>query len=212
MSDSDTRKARAAAEATRFFESIWQQGDYWGFESSTFERQRFARLLSAIDDRRYGRVLEIGCGAGVFTRQVAAIADGIVALDVAPSAIATARSAGPEHIDYRVANVMEYDVRTDGPWDLVVMTETIYYLGWLYSFFDVAWLSREIFKSIKPGGRLLLANTYGEWKDHLVRPWIIRTYHHMFEDVGFTRDREEVFKGEKDNTEISVLISVYEKR
>ena len=35
-------------------------------------------------------------------------------------------------IDFRVANIMQYNPRAEGPWDLVVMTETIYCLGWLY--------------------------------------------------------------------------------
>ena len=38
---------------------------------------------------------------------------------------------------------MEYDVKAEGPWDLVVFSETIYCLGWLYPLFDVGWLRLE---------------------------------------------------------------------
>ena len=40
---------------------------------------------------------------------------------------------------------MDYDQQAEGPWDLVVMSETICYLGWLYSLFDVAWLACQLF-------------------------------------------------------------------
>src|SRR5688500_13986735 len=132
----------AHAEAKRFFEDLWSRGDPWSLETSPYEDRRYRHLMDTICDRRYDRVLEIGCGAGAFTRRLAALADKICAIDVSKTAIHRAReisSPPAAAISYRVANVMEYDFMQDGPFDLVVMTETIYYLGWLYSFFDVAW-------------------------------------------------------------------------
>ena len=39
-------------------------------------------------------------------------------------------------VEFRVANVMEFNPRSEGPWDLVVMNEMICFLGWLYPFFQ----------------------------------------------------------------------------
>lgn len=200
-------------KAQAFFEDLWNRGDPWDLEGSEFERRRYGRLLAMLEERRYGRALEIGCGAGSFTRLLARIADHVVALDIAPAAIARARAAeaGPGAVDFRVANIMDYDPRAEGPWDLVVMSETIYYLGWLYSFFDVAWLAAEIFAATQVGGRLLLANTQGDIEDYLLRPWHIRTYRDLFLNVGYRLESEEIFRGLKNGVNLEVLISLFAK-
>jgi SAM-dependent methyltransferase len=159
------------------------------------------------------RALEIGCGAGAFTRLLASIADRVVAFDIAPTAIARARAmgAGLGAVDLRVANIMEYDPRAEGPWDLVVMSETIYFLGWLYPFFDVAWLASELFAAMNGAGRLLRANTHGGTEDYLLRLWLIRTYRDLFVNVGYRLEAEEIFRGTKDGADLEVLITLFAK-
>jgi SAM-dependent methyltransferase len=194
-------------KARAFFDNLWKRGDPWDLESSEFEQDKYARQLEMIDGRRYAHVLEIGCGAGAFTLLLAGIADRVIALDVAPSAIARAREAGadPKVVDFRVANIMDYDLRAEGPWDLVVMSETIYYLGWLYPFFNVAWLASELFTTTNDAGRLLMANTYGGTEDYLLRPWLIHTYRDLFLNVGYRLEAEEIFRGTKDGADLEAL-------
>jgi SAM-dependent methyltransferase len=200
-------------QAREFFQELWIRGDHWDFESSEYEQSRLAHLFKMLDERRYSRVLEIGCGSGHFTRLLAHIADQIVALDIAPAAIERAHSQeiGPAAVDFRVANSMEYKPGADGPWDLVVMTETVCYLGWLYPFFDVAWLAAEIFTATRAGGQLLLANTLGEVNDMLLLPWIIRTYHDLFRNVGYQIKAEDRSKGTKKGVDFEVLMSLFTK-
>jgi SAM-dependent methyltransferase len=201
----------AGQRARDFFEGLWQLPDPWDFEGSAYERERMARLFAMIQGRRYGRILELGCGSGHFTGLLAPIADRIVALDIAPAAIERARARGLDRtaVDFRVANIMEYKPASDGPWDLVVMTETICYLGWLYSFFEVAWLAAEIFAATRPGGRLLLANTLGEGNEALLQPWVIRTYHDLFGNVGYRREAEELSRGVKHGVDFEVLSTLF---
>jgi SAM-dependent methyltransferase len=200
-------------KARVFFEDLWQRGDPWELESSEFEKAKYARQYAMLEGRRYTRALEIGCGAGCFTRLLAHLADVTVALDVAAAAIDRGRAAGagPGAVDFRAANVMEYDLRAEGPWNLVVMSETIYYLGWLYSFFDVSWLAEELFAATRDGGRFLMANTYGTAKDYLMRPWLIRTYRDLFLNVGYRLEAEEIFRGAKNGIAFEVLISLLTK-
>jgi SAM-dependent methyltransferase len=209
MTDRELTNRKAQA----FFEDLWKQGDFWEFETSEFERDKYARQFALLAGRRYGRALEIGCGNGCFTRLLAGVADRVVALDISPSAIAQARraAAGLEAIDFRVANIMDYDPHADGPWDLVVMSETICYLGWLYSLFDVAWLGCQLLSATRAGGRLLMANTCGGLEDYLMRPWIIRTYLDLFINVGYHREVEEAFHGTKNGVDIEVAISLFTK-
>jgi SAM-dependent methyltransferase len=207
------RNENAHREAERFFEAHWKRHDPWGFDTSPYEQARLDRLRDVVADRRYPRVLELGCGAGHLTERLLPLADSILALDISAAAVEKARarlSGSPRaaRAEVRVANVMETDLRGEGAFDLVVLTETVYYLGWLYSFFKVAWLARDLFELTAPSGRLLLANTFGDIGDALVLPWIVRGYHDLFRAAGYGTEREETFRGEKDGVALEVLISL----
>ena len=206
-------RERLGEKALEFSEGLWQRGDIWEFDTSEFERARWSRLMEVLDGTRYPRVLELGCGAGHFTRLLARLADRIVAFDIAPTAIARARAreTGATVIDYRVGNAMDYGWRADGPWDLIVMNDTMCYLGWLYPFFDVAWFASEIHAATRPGGRFLMANAMDEQYDKLLLPYIIRTYRDLCLNVGFRPIREETFSGTKHDVRFDVMISLFEK-
>jgi SAM-dependent methyltransferase len=197
-----------------FFEELWRKGDPWGLDTSTFESAKYARQMKLLGAERFGRVLEIGCGAGAFTALLARQAGHVTAIDVSPTAVSMAkRRFGVSNlIEVREANIMDrQQVHGTGPWDLIVMSETIYYLGWLYPFFDVAWLASELFRSTMQNGLFLMANTHGEFGDYLVCPWIIRTYRDLFINVGYHLEHEENFRGTKNNVELDVLISLFRK-
>jgi predicted TPR repeat methyltransferase len=200
-------------QVREFMDGLWERGDPWDIESSEYERNRCTHLLRLIEGRHYARALEIGCGAGYLTRRLAPLADQIVALDISQTAIDRARllGAAPAAVDFRVANIMEYKPEADGPWDLIVFSDTMCYLGWLYPFFDVAWLAVQLFTATSDSGRLLLANSMGEDGDWLLRPWIIRTYRDLFVNVGFTIEREEVYKAAKKGVDFEVLITLFTK-
>jgi predicted TPR repeat methyltransferase len=209
----DGDRDRLGARARRFFDDLWTQGDYWKLETAEFDQRRHARSLQLLEDRRYARALEIGCGAGAFTSRLATVCDRITALDVSSAAIASARERGidPGVVEFREANIMDMAPETEGPWDLIVMSETIYYLGWLYSFFDVSWLAHRLLTAVAPGGRFLMVNTLGESVGYLLRPWLICTYRDLFLNVGFQGDHEEVFRGAKDGVQLEALITVLQR-
>ena len=209
-----TERRLRGRKAEEFFEDLWKRGDPWELETAAFEQARYARQLRILEGRRYPRALEIGCGAGAFTRLLTGIADRVLAVDVSPAAIARAermQDLAPGRAEFRAANIMEYDPVAEGPWDLVVLSETIYYLGWLYSFFDVGWLSFQLHTATSDGGRLLLANTFGGGEDYLLRPWVIRTYRDLFVNVGYRIESEEIFRGAKSGADIEVLMSLFTK-
>jgi SAM-dependent methyltransferase len=205
-------------EMQQHYESLWQAGDPWAHECSRDQKLDLARLAAQrklLAGRRYGRVLEVGCGNGTFTRELAGIADRVLALDIAASAVERTREAtagaGPGTIEFRVANILEYDLEAEGPWDLVVFAETIYCLGWLYPMFRVAWFATRLFNATAVGGRLLLANTFGEGKGmSLLVPHLVRTYHDLFRNVGY-RLETEVTLTQGWFGSLQVLVSLYEK-
>jgi cyclopropane fatty-acyl-phospholipid synthase-like methyltransferase len=198
-------------KAQSFFDSLWMRGDPWELESSEFERVKYDREIQILTHKHYRRVLEMGCGAGAFTRRLAPLADQVLALDISSAAISRARGTGmsPDRVEFRVQNIMDFNPRKEGPWDLIVLNETICYLGWLYTFFEVTWFATELFNATRPGGQVLMANTSGGVDDHLITPPIIRTYHDLFINVGYKRAAEEVFTGSKHNVQLEVIISLY---
>ncbi len=207
MAERDQADERARA----FFENIWKEGDPWEFETSEYERLRFEHHLELLGGRRYGRVLEIGCGAGAFTRILSPLADQLVAIEVAENAVERARRLGPATVDYRVANAMDFDLVGEGPWDLVVLSDTMMHLGWLYAFTDVSRLAMDLFESVAVGGRCLLGNSILIDDTGLATPWLIRTYHDLFRNVGFEPEREELFEGEQANEWLQVVLTLFAK-
>jgi len=209
---------RADAEAREFFDRLWSRGDPWDLETHPFERAKYDAQVALLDaDRgpgmRYGRTLEIGCAAGAFTRRLAQRCESVVGLDIAQPAIALARErTAAANVQYLRQNVMDWQDGLAGDWDLVVCAETMCYLGWLYSFFDVAWFAHCLFEGTRPGGRLLLANTCGGVEDYLLRPWIIRTYHDLFRNAGFAVLQDTVFRGSKNGADIEALLTLLERR
>ena len=208
-----SEKALIGKKARDFCDDLWQRGDSWDFETSQYEQARCARLLAILGGRRYERALEIGCGAGYFTRLLAGVANQIVAFDISPTAIDRARKLGADlhQVEFRVGNAMEFNFRESDPWDLVVCTDTVYYLGWLYPFFDIAWFASELFAATRSGGRFLLANTLDENHDQLLLPYIIRTYRDLFLNVGYRIETEEIFRDTKNGVQFEILISLFKR-
>jgi SAM-dependent methyltransferase len=206
-------RERVGERVREFCDQLWRQGDPWDFEHSAYEKARCERLIRIIEDRRYERAFEIACGAGYFTRLLAPLADHILAVDIARTAIERARSLSGElkHVDFRVANVMDYEWQAEDAWDLVIFNDAICYLGWLYPFFDVAWLAAQLFAATRDDGRLLMANTMHEGNDKLLLPYIIRTYRDLFLNVGYRLEAEEIFHGAKNGVDYDILISLFVK-
>jgi protein-L-isoaspartate O-methyltransferase len=208
-------RIQADQQMRTHYESVWQTADAWEFESSPYEQQRFAHLLTKLEDRRYGRGLEIGCGSGSFTWRLSSLCDQLVAIDISPTAVTrTAERLTAESIaNVRViaANIMDYDWASEDPWDVIVLSETIYSLGWLYPLFELGQLAENLLAASRPGGRLLLANTYGAAKDWLLRPYLIDTYRDLFRNAGFRLEQENIFSGAKHDQHFEVLVSLFQK-
>ena len=198
-------------KAESFFEEMWKRGDPWELETSDFEKAKYEQEIRILSGKHYERVLELGCGAGAFTRRLAGVASRILALDVSPTAISRARrlGLGLNGVEFRVQNIMDFKPGTVGPWDLIVINETICYLGWLYTFFDVVWFATELFNATRDGGQLLMANTSGGVDDYLLLPAVIRTYEDAIANVGYQRTSAEVFRGTKNGAQLEVPISLF---
>jgi SAM-dependent methyltransferase len=120
---------RTETIAPDYFEALYQADpDPWRFATSPYEREKYAASLDALPQRRFKAALEIGCSIGVFTRRLSARCDSLLGLDVSDSALARAREncAG---LPVRLENRRVPAEWPEGHFDLIVMSEVLYYLA-----------------------------------------------------------------------------------
>jgi SAM-dependent methyltransferase len=142
-----------------YFEGLYAADpDPWGFASRDYEAGKYADTLAALGPGRSRRALEMGCSIGVFTRTLAPRCDALVATEVSGTALerARARCADLANIDFRLAR--RVDDGFDGTFDLMVLSEVVYY----WDDTDLAAVAAAIDRALAPGGRLLLVHWLGE--------------------------------------------------
>jgi trans-aconitate methyltransferase len=116
---------------SRYFEWRHRRPDPWKFATDGYERERHRTTLEHLPARPYRSILEVGCGEGVFTDVLArAYPEAeILGVDVSERALARARLRVPEagRVRFVCADILTH--RTDRRFDLVLCSETLYYLG-----------------------------------------------------------------------------------
>lgn len=142
-----------------YFEALYEtEADPWDYGSSAYEAAKYAHTLAALPRERYRHALEIGCSIGILTERLAAQCERLLAIDVAPGALAQARARcdGLPHVQIQRATVP--DQTPPGSFDLVVMSEVGYYLAPV----DLARLRRQLARRMETGGHLVLVHWRGE--------------------------------------------------
>jgi 2-polyprenyl-3-methyl-5-hydroxy-6-metoxy-1,4-benzoquinol methylase len=162
-------------------------------------RQRFLDEIGQYLPRT-GRVLDIGCGFGLFSLYYASVAPGLRlrGLDRDPRRIAMAQRAaarlGLVNVTYEVADARDY--RRDGDYDAVYMLDIVHHVAEE----SVRPLLAELAKAVRPGGRLLIKDVdtrpaYKRWFTHAldrlmdprtpVRYWAADELQALLVELGF---------------------------
>jgi predicted TPR repeat methyltransferase len=111
-----------------YFERLYaESGDPWDFETSEYEQNKYTRTLAVLGERTFRRALEAGASTGVFTEMLAKRCEELLAVDVSVRAVAAARRrlSGLGHV--RVERRTLPEEMPDGPFDLIVASEVLYY-------------------------------------------------------------------------------------
>lgn len=143
-----------------YFEAIYARDpDPWRFAESAYEQAKYAATLAALARPQYGRVLEVGCSIGVLTRDLAPRCGRLLALDAAaaPLEAARARCAELPQVGFRQMLVPQDWPVAEGPFDLILLSEVVYYLDAA----DVGRLAARVRDSLAPGGEVLLVHWTG---------------------------------------------------
>lgn len=138
-----------------YFDHVYQANrDPWSFETSPYERAKYAATLAALPHPHYAQAFEIGCSLGVLTAQLAPRCGHLLAVDVSEAALAQARTrcAALPQVDLRLMRVPE---EFPGQrFDLIVLSEVGYY----WSPADLARAATHLIAALAPGGQLLLVH------------------------------------------------------
>jgi ubiquinone/menaquinone biosynthesis C-methylase UbiE len=105
---------------------------------------------------RLQNALDIGCGTGTFSRQLARRSEEVIGLDLSPEMIRVAESHSGEHnnIQYQVADVMNYPL-PDNHFDSVASIATLHHLPFRE-------ILLKIKAALKPNGTLLVLDLFEE--------------------------------------------------
>jgi predicted TPR repeat methyltransferase len=135
-----------------YFERLYSESrDPWDFETSEYERRKYERTLGVLEGRRFRRALEVGASIGVFTAMLAPLCDELVAVDVSERAVAAAKERLARFHNVRVERRSLPEETPDGPFDLVVASEVLYYLPRE----QMLAAQRRFEEVLAPGGALL---------------------------------------------------------
>lgn len=112
-----------------YFEDMFRDNpDPWSFETSDYEKAKYARTVAALGSGRFNSGFEIGCANGVLTVQLAPLFDALLAVDVSKTAVGLAKARCRE-LDN--VSVCEMNFPREAPAadtiDCVIMSEVAYY-------------------------------------------------------------------------------------
>jgi SAM-dependent methyltransferase len=135
-----------------YFDGMYSAAaDPWGFEERWYERRKYAIALAMLPRERYRAAFEPGCSVGVFSRMLAPRCDTLLSCDLAAAAVEAAAARTP---DLRQVRVEQRDIPRQWPsgrFDLVVLSEVLYYFG----DHDLEQVLKQAAGSLEPDGTLL---------------------------------------------------------
>jgi SAM-dependent methyltransferase len=162
----DARIARLRRDngAKEAFEAVYSESsDPWASASSRYRYQRlkYDRLIALLPQRRFGNVLDLGCGLGLLSQKLAKCADRVLGIDFATTAIDLARRHGGAfgNLQFEPGDILDLPPSLDRKFDLIVVADVLYYLMPM----DDQLLKsvvRRIANLLNPGGMCLVANHY----------------------------------------------------
>src|SRR5215470_6627256 len=123
-------------------------GEIWNWEGPAGKMRWGRRVKMLSNHLRAGMsVLELGCGTGYFTRELARSGADIVAVDVSPELLEIAKvDCSAPNVRYQIQNAYELSY-PDAIFDSVVGSSVLHHL-------EIEDALREIYRVLKPSGAI----------------------------------------------------------
>ncbi|MGD0952555.1 MAG: SAM-dependent methyltransferase [Methanotrichaceae archaeon] len=158
---------KARPWAIDYFEGKFAKPDPWKYFASPYERTKYDRQIDVIKDRSPDpkEILEIGCAEGAMTLLLAESfrSSRITAIEISANALGRAKNnllQVANRIELINADITEYQTRlTENYYDVIVWSESIYYLGARLPQTALYDLMGAIIGKLKARGLFITANT-----------------------------------------------------
>jgi SAM-dependent methyltransferase len=142
-----------------YFEQLYTADpDPFGYAISPYEKHKYAATIAGLPRARFRRAFEIGCSIGVLTRLLAARCDNLLAIDVSEAPLAAARLRCRDARDIRLRRMRVPDEWPGETFDLVVLSEVLYY----QSARDQRRTVSKTLRTLRPNGVVVLVHWLGE--------------------------------------------------
>ena len=142
-----------------WFDGLYRDDpDPWRFRTSDYERDKYQATLAALGRPHYAQGLEVGCAIGVLTRQLAPRCGHLLAIDASSVALEAARAECAACSNVTFACRMVPAGFPEGRFDLIVLSEVLYYLVPA----DLEAVAARCLDVLLPGGEIVLCHWLGE--------------------------------------------------
>jgi SAM-dependent methyltransferase len=177
------RLQRDEGNCAAFEAAYTESADPWASASPRYRYQKlkFDRLIALLPEQRFADALDLGCGLGLLSQKLAKRAERVLGIDIATAAIKQARQRGAafSNLEFEAGDIMNLPLSLDGKFDLVVVTDVLYYLSPLDEVVLKS-VARRIADLLSLGGTCLLADHFFFSADPVSR--VSRKIHRAFSD------------------------------
>jgi SAM-dependent methyltransferase len=150
---------RASVPESYFAEMYDAAPDPWHLAERWYEQRKYALTLAALPLRRYRRAFEPGCSVGVLSAQLAPRCERLLSWDRRPEAVSAAARRLEPFAGAEAGYGMVPEQWPDGEFDLIVLSEMLYYLDAE----ERGWLMQAAVRSLADGGHLVAVH----WRHHV---------------------------------------------
>ena len=135
-----------------YFDGMYDASpDPWGFSTRWYEARKYAISAAMLPAARYDRAFEPGCSIGVLTAMLAPRCGALLSCDVSAAAVRAAAERTASLPQVRVERRRLPDDWPGGRFDLIVLSELLYYFGPD----DLDAMLSQASAALRPGGTLL---------------------------------------------------------
>ena len=141
-------------------------GRYMSLGNTVQKQVVFPNTLKLLNPKKDGRYLDIACGEGAFSRQLANVAHVVVSgVDISPSLIRQAQARAPKSAKYLVADATDFAKHFSPPFDGATCLLAIQNIEVFQTVFS------EAFKVLKPGSPFILVMNHPSFRQPRQSGW-----------------------------------------
>lgn len=163
-----------------YFNWRYRNPDPYKVSASGYELEKMERVMATLGfEKRFGSILEIGCGEGNMTARLASISGRTLATDISDMAVRRTRETTSSFPNVETQRLDLLSDEPPGQFDLVVASEVLYYFekGQLPAVLE------RITSCVKNGGSVALIHARALADDDMgveLKKFAARTIHEMF--------------------------------